>query len=185
MSAISELLDAIFEDKRPAFYPEFEDWLRRSRRFREFAHEYRNKIRAKLNNARHTGALNDLYAELYAAARLAGGQHFEVEYEHYAAAKQRGPDLTVRFKGNIVFNVEVRRLAPNLDRLPAIICEKVGQLPTSVMNLLWLAADTRYSEAHLQAAAAKLHKAASEKDDAYSTSAALPAQPNSPNAIPG
>lgn len=167
MSATSELLEAIFGGKRPAFYTEFEGWLRNSRRFRAFAHEYRNKIRAKLNNARHAGALDDLQAELHAAALLVRQQPFEVEYEHYAAAKQRGPDFTVRFKGHTSFNVEVRRLPGAPARLPAILCEKVGQLPAGSINLLWLAADTNHTEAQLLAATAELHAAARRKDDAY------------------
>lgn len=167
MSATSDLLDAIFDSRRPTFYAEFESWLRNSRRFRSFAHEYRNKIRAKLNNASHAGALDDLHAELKAAALLVGEQRFEVEYEHYAAAKQRGPDFTVRFKGRTMFNIEVRRLPADPSRLPDIICEKVRQLPPSAINLLWLAADASHSEAHLQAAVSQLHTAAIGKDDAY------------------
>ncbi|MBX3046220.1 MAG: hypothetical protein KF698_04420 [Anaerolineales bacterium] len=167
MSATSELLEAIFGSKQPAFYTEFEGWLRSSRRFRAFAHEYRNKIRAKFNNARHAGALDDLHAELRAAALLVREQRFDVEYEHYAAAKQRGPDFTVRFKGHTSFNVEVRRLPDDPARLPAIICEKIGQLPAGSINLLWLAAGAGYTEAQLLAATAELHAAASRKDDAY------------------
>lgn len=167
MSATSKLLEAIFDSKRPVFYTEFEGWLRNSRRFRAFAHEYRNKIRAKFNNARHAGALDDLHAELRAAVLLIREQRFEVEYEHYAAAKQRGPDFTLRFKGHTSFNVEVRRLPDDPARLPVIICEKVGQLPAGIINLLWLAAGAGHSEAHLLAATAELHSAASRKDDAY------------------
>ncbi len=167
MSTTKDLLDAIFESRRPAFYAEFEGWLRNSRRFRAFTHEYRNKIRAKLNNARHAGAMDDLHAELHAAALLVREQRFEVEYERYAAAKQRGPDFSVGFKGHTTFNVEVRRLPTDPSRLAAIICEKVGQLPPSAINLLWLAATASHSEAHLQAAASELHTAATGKEDAY------------------
>lgn len=166
MSAIDDLLAAIFEHKRPAFYSEFEGWLRGSRRFRDFAHEYRNKIRAKLNNAKHAGGLDDLRAELQAAALLFGEQRFEVEYERYAAAKQRGPDFTVTFKGHIPFNVEVRRLPADPSRLPAVICEKVRQLPSSIINLLWLAGGEA-TTASVDAAGSSLRQKAEGSEDIY------------------
>lgn len=167
MSAVDDLLASIFESKRPSFYAEFEGWLRASRRFRGFAHEYRNKIRAKLNNAKHAGALDDLRAELQAAALLFGEQRFEVEYEHYAAAKQRGPDFTINFKSHTPFNVEVRRLPADHNRLAAVICEKTGQLPPSIINLLWLASGAAVAEPDLWAAIDELSQAAARKDDAY------------------
>lgn len=167
MSAISDLLAAIFEDKRPGFYPEFEDWLRQSRRFREFAYQYRNKIRAKLNNAKHPGSLQDLYAELQASAALLSNPSFSVEYEQYAASKQRGPDFTVTFKSHTLFNVEVRRITSGPDRLATILCEKTGQLPPSVVNMLWLAAEDAIGMDDLLAADRELRQAADSKDEPF------------------
>jgi len=167
MSAISELLDTIFEDKRPAFYPEFEGWLRRSRRFREFAHEYRNKIRAKLNNAKHPGSLQDLYAELQASAVLLGNPSFSVEYEQYAATKQRGPDFSVTFKSHTQFNVEVRRITSGPERLATILCEKTGQLPPSVVNMLWLATEDAIGMDAVLAADRELRQTADSKDEGF------------------
>lgn len=167
MSAVSDLLQAIFGDKQPHFYAEFEGWLRSSRRFRDFAHEYRNKIRAKLNNAKHPGSQEDLHAELQAAAALLSQPHFALEYEHYAAAKQRGPDFTVTFRSRTIFNIEVRRAAAGPQKLAAIVCEKIGQLPPSSINLVWLAAAEATGEAHLAAVHVQLRQSAEGKDDGY------------------
>ncbi|UYN89610.1 MAG: hypothetical protein KIT08_11005 [Anaerolineales bacterium] len=167
MSAVSDLLQAIFGNKQPNFYAEFEGWLRSSRRFRDFAHAYRNKIRAKLNNAKHPGSQEDLYAELQAAATFLRPPHFALEYDHYAAAKQRGPDFTVTFRSRTLFNVEVRRVAVGPQKLAAIVCEKVGQLPPSSINLVWLAAADALGEAELAATHVQLRQAAESKEDGY------------------
>ncbi|MCW5873708.1 MAG: hypothetical protein KIS88_03580 [Anaerolineales bacterium] len=167
MSVIDTLLAEIFATRKPAFYGEFAEWLRGSRRFREFAHAYRNKIRAKLTNAKHAGSLDDLRAELHSAALLCGEQRFAVEYEHYAAAKQRGPDLTVLFKGHTTFNVEVRRVQAGSSYLEQVMAKKVKQLPAGVINVLWLAADGELAESRVHAAAATLLQHTQQKDDGY------------------
>ncbi len=110
MTTLDELLDYIFDGKKSALYPELESWLRSSRRFREFATRNRTKIRAKLKNVQNEGVMKDLRAELETVALLLGSERFSVEYEKYAALKQRGPDFTVTFKTHTPFNVEVRRL---------------------------------------------------------------------------
>ncbi len=110
MADLDDLLDYIFDGKQPALYPEFEGWVRGSRRFRAFATSYRGKIRAKLKNVRDEGGMKDLRAELETAALLLREERFTLEYEKYAASKQRGPDFTVTFKTHTPFNVEVRRI---------------------------------------------------------------------------
>src|SRR3990172_7973510 len=110
MTALDDLLDYIFDGKKPALYPEFEGWVRGSRRFKAFAASYRGKIRSKLKNVRDEGGMKDLRAELETAALLLGEERFTLEYEKYAASKQRGPDFTVTFKTHTPFNVEVRRI---------------------------------------------------------------------------
>lgn len=166
MSAVDDLLSAIFEHRHPTFYADFEGWLRNSRRFRDFVHNYRNKIHAKLKNAKHGRALDDLRAELQTAALLLNEERFTLEYERYAATKQRGPDFTVTYKGHTAFNVEVRRLPSDPGRLPSIICEKIGQFPPSIINLLWLAGQNP-TTADLNRAMATLRQAAENKDETY------------------
>ncbi|MBL8130773.1 MAG: hypothetical protein JNL42_02860 [Anaerolineae bacterium] len=178
MSAIDDLLDAIFDDRKLPLVPEFAGWLRESRRFRAFATLYRSKIRTKLKNTRDDAGLRDVRAELEAAALLLREERFTLEYEAYAASRQRGPDFTVVFKTHTRFNVEVRRVRSiELDddahdragKLMAVLCDKVGQMPPSLVNLLWLTADHDLSEAELTQAAGALRLLAERKVEDYFT----------------
>ncbi len=179
MPVLDDLLDYIFDGKQPALYPEFESWVRASRRFKAFAIQYRAKIRTKLKHARDDGGMNDLRAELETAALLLREDRFTLEYETYAAAKQRGPDFTVTFKTHTLFNVEVRRIrSVELDdgdaeartgKLMAVLCDKAGQMPPSVVNLLWLTAEREISEADLTRAVTTLRQLAERKVEDFFT----------------
>ena len=177
MSTTDDLLDEIFDDKRNALYAEFAAWVRESRRFKAFASTYRAKIRSKLKNVRDDGAMQDLRAELETAALLLRDDRFTLEYEKYAAAKQRGPDFTVTFKTHTVFNVEVRRVrtlelsASDADarsgKFMSVVCDKVGQMPPSIVNLLWLRAGGEMSEAELTRVVTTLRQLAEGKAEDY------------------
>lgn len=179
MGAIDDLLHEIFDGKKPALYGEFEGWVRGSRRFKAFATDYRTKIRTKLRNARDEAGLLDLRAELETAALLLREDRFTLEYEKYAALKQRGPDFTVTFKTHTPFNVEVRRVrAVELDdgdaearttKLIAVLCDKAGQMPSGIVNLLWLTAERDLSEADLNHAASTLRQLAERKVEEFFT----------------
>ncbi len=179
MSAIDDLLHYIFNGEKPALYIELETWIRESRRYKEFATHYRSKIRAKLKNARDEDGEKDVRAELETAALLLREKSFTLEYEHYAAAKQRGPDFTLTFKTHTPFNVEVRRIRPlELDdddteayihKLIAVVYDKVGQMPPSIVNLLWLIAEHDISEADLIEAVMTLRQLAEDKTEEYFT----------------
>jgi hypothetical protein len=179
MSVLDDLLHDIFDGKQPAFYPEFEAWVRGSRRFRTFATSYRGKIRAKLKNARDEDRMKDLRAELLTAALLLRDERFTLEYEKYAASRQRGPDFTVTFKTHTLFNVEVRRIRrielddedaeARIGKLIAVLCDKLGQMPLGIHNLLWLVAENEISEEELTHAVTALRKLAERKDEAFFT----------------
>jgi hypothetical protein len=179
MTALDDLLDEIFDGKKPALYPEFEEWVRGSRRFKAFATSYRGKIRAKLKNVRDEAGMKDLRAELETAALLLREERFTLEYEKYAASKQRGPDFTVTFKTHTPFNVEVRRIRSvelddsdteaRLGKLMAVLCDKVGQMPPSIVNLLWLTAEREISEADLTRAVTTLRQLAERKAEDFFT----------------
>jgi hypothetical protein len=179
MAALDDLLNAIFDGKRNAFYREFEGWVRSSRRFKTFAIEYQSKIRAKLRNARDDHGLKDLRAELETASLLLQEARFTLEYEKYAALKQRGPDFTVTFKTHTPFNVEVRRIRSieldevdsetRIGKLMTVLCDKVGQMPPSIVNLLWLTADHAISEDELTRAVGTLRQLAERKDEDFFT----------------
>jgi hypothetical protein len=177
MTTLDELLAYTFDGGKPALYTEFEGWVRESRRFRAFATSYRGKIRAKMKSARDEGGMLDLRAELQAAVLLLREERFTLEYEKYAASKQRGPDFTVTFKTHTSFNVEVRRIRsaelPGRDaearsgKLMAVLCDKVGQMPPSSVNLLWLVAEGKIAEADLTGATTTLRQQAERKAEDF------------------
>lgn len=171
-SKTDELLDEIFDGQRTAFRAEFGGWLHQSRRFREFATHHRTKIRSKLRKANN---LKDVRAELETALLLLSERRFELEYEKYAALKERGPDFTVTFKTHTPFNVEVRRLKGEGDaalesgtgKLVAVIGEKVRQMPPSIVNLLWLVAEGGVHADDVEQAAVTLRQMAEAKEEAF------------------
>jgi hypothetical protein len=179
MSTLDDLLNDIFDGKKPAFYPEFEAWVRESRRFKAFATTYHTKIRAKLKNVRDEPGMKDLRAELETAALLLHEERFTLEYEKYAASKQRGPDFTVTFRTHTPFNVEVRRIRnveledgdseARTGKLMTVLCDKVGQMPSGIVNVLWLIAEREVSEADLIRAATTLRQRAERKAEDFFT----------------
>lgn len=177
MSTVDTLLQEIFAGQHLALQAEFAGWLRDSRRFKAFATQYRDKIRAKLRGAQGDAGILDMRAELATAALLLREDRFALQYEAYAAAKQRGPDFTVTFKGHTLFNVEVRRIrsrewddeAARQAKLIAILCDKVGQMPPSIVNLLWLTAERPLVEIDITQATTTLMQKAASKDEAFFT----------------
>lgn len=170
MNPTDELLAFILAGTPPSFSDEFEEWVRGSRRFKAFADEYRTKIRAKVKTATGESAIKDLRAELEAAILLLREERFTVKYETYAASKQRGPDFTVTYKTHTPFNVEVRRIrsvereqnddSANVTKLMAVLCEKVGQMPPGIVNVLWLTGEGSVSQEELQTGVVTLQKMA-------------------------
>jgi hypothetical protein len=179
MPALDELLAYIFDGKRTPLYREFEGWVRGSRRFKAFAIANGGKIRAKLRTVRDEAGMKDLRAELETAVLLLREERFTLEYEKYAASKQRGPDFTVTFKTHTPFNVEVRRMRgvelgegdaeAHVGKLMAALCDKVGQMPPSIVNLLWLVAEGEIPEADLATALTTLRQLADRKTDEFFT----------------
>jgi hypothetical protein len=179
MTTLDELLNNIFDGKKPALYSEVEGWARGSRRFKVFATGYRGKIRSKLKNVRDENGMNDVRAELEIAALLLREERFTLEYEKYLASKQRGPDFTVTFKTHTPFNVEVRRIRnvelddedaeARIVKLMRILCDKVGQMPPSIVNLLWLIAEREITEADLTRTMVTLRQLAERKAEDFFT----------------
>jgi hypothetical protein len=178
MTSVDELLGTIFDGRQPEFCSEFAGWVRGSRRFKAFAITYQTKIRAKLRNASDENRIKDVRVELETAALLLRDNRFTLlEYEKYTASKQRGPDFTVTFRTHTPFNVEVRRIrGSDLEvgdvealtiKLMAVLCDKVGQMPAGIVNLLWLTAEADISSADLTRAQAKLRQQADSKIDDF------------------
>ena len=145
---VDDLLAYLFGGAHSSLAAEVRSWVVASPRFRAFAETYRDKIRKKARGLRDDESRRDLSFELGIARRLLEERRFTVEYESYGMTK-RAPDFRVTFRTNARFNVEVRRLrqAPTSGvpadpgRLIRAVCDKLGQLPPAMINVLVLGAD--------------------------------------------
>ncbi|MEX0782042.1 MAG: hypothetical protein WD557_05285 [Dehalococcoidia bacterium] len=112
-TVVDRLMAALFDlpESSPAaaLAPELREWVEASARFRSFAEAHRDKIRKKLRTAADPEACRDVRAELLTALLLLADRRLVVEFEAYGSGK-RGPDLTVTFRANQRFNVEVTRV---------------------------------------------------------------------------
>src|SRR5215212_6008194 len=162
-----ELLTHIFASQTHALAAQFAVWLASSARFRAFAEQYRAKIRKKVRGTRDQEGLNDLTFELEIAYLLLTERRFVVEYEKGGVGKQRGPDFCVTFKTHTRFNVEVKRFRasaidrtdepPEYSRIASTVCQKIGQLPAGMINILAISSDSeRYHPSDVAAAMAGL-----------------------------
>jgi hypothetical protein len=177
---INELLTHIFESQTHALAAQFSQWVNSSARFRAFAEQYYTKIRKKVRGTRDQEGLNDLTFELAIAYLLLSERRFVVEYEKGGVGKQRGPDFYVTFRTHTPFNVEVKRFRastvdrtaepPEYGRIASTVCQKIGQLPAGMLNILAIGSDSeRYHEADVAAAMAGLRARAERKDDPFFT----------------
>src|SRR5580765_5992638 len=149
---VDELLTHIFEARMHALAAQFALWLASSARFRAFAEQYRDKIRKKVRGIRDQEGLRDLTFELEIAYLLLSERRFAVEYEKGGVGKQRGPDFCVTFRTHILFNVEVKRFRasaidrtaepPEYSRIASTACQKIGQLPAGMINILAISSDS-------------------------------------------
>jgi hypothetical protein len=106
---VAALFDEHGSAPNAVLVPEVRGWLEASSRFRAFAEANRDKIRKKLRSAADDDARRDVRAELLAAYLLLADRRLELAFEAYGSGN-RGPDLTVAFRTNQRFNVEVTRM---------------------------------------------------------------------------
>jgi hypothetical protein len=125
---------------RPGLQSELGSWLENSARFRTFITANQDKVRKKLGTSDEESRL-DVRSELLVAYLILTDRRFEVSFEAYGA-RRLGPDLTVTYRTNQRFNLEVTRLRATADsgsgviRLANIIVGKLRQLPGDVPNAL-------------------------------------------------
>jgi hypothetical protein len=148
VSRPADLIAYIFEGQPHPISEALEQWMEASARFTTFVETYRDKIRKKIRVTREPESIYDLRGELEVAYCLLNDRRLEVAYEPYASAKRRGPDFTVTYRANLVFNIEVARIrvvrdgvegidpARQEERLLRILLGKLGQMQPGMANLL-------------------------------------------------
>jgi hypothetical protein len=159
---------------RPGLQSELARWIEDSPRFQAFMGTNQDKVRKKLNTAEDEEGRLDVRAELLVAQLVAADRRFELAFEAYGA-RQRGPDLTVTFRANQRFNLEVTRLRTTDDagtgsvaRLANVITGKLRQLPADLPNALVMAASGLSLDEDSLVAALRLLKTHTDaKDDAF------------------
>ena len=171
---LDDLIAYLFGAGRSSLANEVGAWVASSPRFRAFAETYRDKIRKKARGVRDDEGRRDFAFELVIAMRLLAERRFALEYESYGVGR-RAPDFRVTFRTNLRFNVEVRRLrrAPTsgapADSAPLVraVCDKLGQMPPAMINVLVIGADSPPSAAEgLAPAMLWLQERATSKDEA-------------------
>lgn len=144
----NELLTSLFGSESHGLRDACARWMLASRLFRAFLEANAGKIRKKARQARDAESLRDLQLEMDAAFHLLADRRVTLDYERFLAEKLRGPDLTVTFKGHVVFHVEVRRVrslhgAPvSAGKFADVFCEKLHQMPPNAINVLLIGLDT-------------------------------------------
>jgi hypothetical protein len=155
----------------PALQSELAQWLEQSPRFRAFVTTNQDKVRKKLTTPDETEHRLDVRAELLLAYLIMTDRRFELAFEAYGA-RRLGPDLSVTFRTNQRFNLEVTRLRTTGDagdvKLANVIAGKLRQLPGDVPNALVIAAQgLSLNEDSLIAAVRLLKTHTDSKDDAF------------------
>ncbi len=94
---------------RPGLRSELAHWIENCPRFRAFITTNQDKVRKKLSTSDDEEHRLDVRAELLVAYLIVADRRFELSFEAYGA-RRLGPDLTVTFRTNQRFNLEVTRL---------------------------------------------------------------------------
>lgn len=148
-------------------------WVLMSPRFPAFLDVYRDKIRKKLRGVADGEGVLDLQVELLTAASLLTERKLTLEYEKYAANKTRGPDFTALYKTHTPFNVEVKRIRglTQPGKWADVLCDKLRQLPPSVVNVLVVYGERAEQAApfDVDAAMRGLRATAERKDELFFT----------------
>lgn len=173
--SVSELIDDLFGRAGHSLAGWYAGLLSSTPALRTFTVDHRAKIRKKVRSAADEESRRDLRCELAVAALLAADRRSPLVYEPLAAEGRRGPDFLVRHKGHTAVYVEVSRLRARAaaerephERLAAVLCGKLGQLPPDGANLLVLVNDDAPADgAVVEAAIQGLRRRAEAKDDAY------------------
>lgn len=146
MTKQADLIDYMFDGQPHLLSNVLMQWLETSSRFTAFVETYRDKIRKKIRVTREPESILDVCGELEVAYCLLSDHRLTVAYEPYASIKRRGPDFSVTYRTNLVFNIEVARirveeesevdLLRKEERIRRILLDKLGQMQPGMANLL-------------------------------------------------
>jgi hypothetical protein len=167
-----ELVRHIALQCRPGMRIELAHWIEARPRFGRFVSAHQDKIRKKLTGSADEEARQDVRAELLVSYVVLADRRFEAVLEGYGAGNV-GPDLTLTYRENQRFNIEVTRLraasaADEVARLANIIAAKVRQLAADLPNaLVVVGRELAILEADLATATRQLKMRAEIKDDAF------------------
>jgi hypothetical protein len=169
-----QLVHHVAQRCRPGFQSELAHWLEDRPRFRAFITTNQDKVRKKLSTPDDEEHRLDVRAELLVAYLILADRRFGLAFEAYGA-RRIGPDLTVSFRTNQRFNLEVTRLRALADsndagaeRLGNVIAGKLRQLPGEMPNALLIAArGLPITEDSLTAAVRLLKTHTDTRDDAF------------------
>lgn len=146
---------------RPALQSDLGNWIEDNPRFGSFISEHQDKVRKKLKTSDEQARL-DVRAELWVAYLILRDRRFQLKFEAYGSG-QRGPDLSVTFRENERFNLEVTRLrateaTDKAARMANVISGKLRQLPIDVPNGLVITTNAISLDYESLAEAARLLK---------------------------
>jgi len=156
---------------RPSLQSELAQWIEASPRFRAFVTAHQDKVRKKLTSSDVEETRLDVRAELLVAYLVLTERRFDVSFEAYGA-RQLGPDLSVVFRANQRFNLEVTRVRatgdPDPARLANVIAGKLRQLPGETPNgLVIVTRGLRLTDDTVNVATRVLKSHGDAKDDAF------------------
>jgi len=157
---------------RPRLQSELGHWLEDSSRFTAYISANQDKVRKKLSTCGDEECRLDVRSELLVAYLILADARFELAFEAYGA-RRLGPDLTVTFRTNQRFNLEVTRLRATTGdagdaRLANLITGKLRQLPGDLPNALVITTrGLQVSEESLAAAVRLLKLHSDAKDDLF------------------
>jgi hypothetical protein len=162
---------------RPGLQAELAHWIENAPRFSTFITTNQDKVRKKFTTPDDEEHRLDVRAELLVAYLITADRRFEVSFEAYGA-RRLGPDLTVTFRANQRFNLEVTRLRSTGHagdaRVANVITGKLRQLPGDIPNALVIAVrGLPLNEESLIAAVRLLKMHTDGKDDSFFASRGL------------
>ena len=169
MTRLADLTAYLFEGEPHPLAEALFQWMEVSPRFTAFVEIYRDKIRKKLRVTREPESLLDLRSELDVARGLLSDRRLEVEYEPYASARRRGPDFSVAYRVNQIFNIEVARMRVYMEeRFLRLLLYKLGQMQPGRPNLLVIhTRDEMASAVHLDNLMQGIKLKAERKDPSF------------------